>query len=74
MSAVPKRDQFRTLLKCGRCAATGHALWEENSAVSSDGPMGHLVSMSENFFLQISSNHQGQPAIACKACGTVHAD
>ena len=69
-----KRDQFRTLLKCGRCGADGHALWEENSAVTADGLMGHLVSMSDNFMLQIAPNHQGQPAIACKACGMVHKD
>lgn len=49
-------------------------MWEENSAVTADGPMGHLVSMSDNFILQIAPNHQGQPAIACKACGMVHKD
>lgn len=71
MSAVKRREQFRTLLKCGRCGAAGEAMWEEDSAANADGLMGHLVSMSENFILQIATSHQGQPSIACKACGTV---
>ena len=74
MSEAHKRDQFRTLLKCGKCGAVGHALWEENSEITADGPMGTLVRMSDNFFLQTARNHQGQPAIACRDCGTVHPD
>lgn len=74
MSAAHERDQFRTLLKCGRCGAGGHAVWEENSAINADGPMGTLVSMSENFFLQTRPSHQGQPVIACKSCGAVQPD
>ena len=74
MSEAHKRYQFNTLLKCSRCGAAGHALWEENSAVNSDGPMGQLISMSDNFFLQTRASHQGQPVIACKSCGTVQPD
>lgn len=74
MSAAHERDQFRSLLKCARCGAAGHALWEENSGLSANGPMGTLVSMSDNFILQTRLNHQGQPAIACKACGAVQPD
>ena len=48
MSEVHKRDQFRTLLKCGRCGAAGHALWEENTDINADGPMGSLIRMSDN--------------------------
>jgi L-lactate utilization protein LutB len=69
-----KRDQFRTLLKCSRCGAAGHAVWEENTGMAATGPMGTLVSMSENFALQAPRNHQGQPVIACKACGAVQPD
>jgi len=74
MSEARQRDQFRTLLKCGRCGAAGHAIWEENSGTSADGPMGSLITMSDSFILQVASSHQGQPLIACKACGTVHPD
>jgi hypothetical protein len=73
MSQFSNPDQFRTLLKCGRCGAGGHAVWED-SAANADGPMGSLVSMSENFFLQTRLTHQGQPMIACKACGAVQPD
>jgi DNA-directed RNA polymerase subunit RPC12/RpoP len=69
-----KRDQFRTLLKCSRCGAGGHAVWEENTLNDPAGPMGKLVSMSDNFILQTPRNHQGQPVIACKACGAVQPD
>jgi len=74
MSEAHQRDQFHTRLKCGRCGADGHAVWEENSAMNSDGPMGMLVSMSENFFQRAPRNHQGQPEIACRSCGQTHAD
>jgi len=74
MSEVHKRDQFRSLLKCGRCSAAGFAVWEENSGVTIDGPMGALVTMSDNFFLQTHRSHQGQPVIACRHCGTVQPD
>ncbi len=74
MSSLHKRNQFRTLLKCGRCGATGHAVWEENSNVSSDGPMGALISIADNFFLHAHQGHQGQPVIACRGCGMAQPD
>ena len=69
-----ERDRFRTGLKCSRCGAEGHAEWEENSGVSSQGPMGTLIAISENFTQAAPSNAQGQPRIVCKACGALHPD
>jgi DNA-directed RNA polymerase subunit M/transcription elongation factor TFIIS len=69
-----ERDRFRTRLKCGRCGAEGHAEWEENSGVSSQGPMGTLIAISENFTHAEQHNVQGQPRILCKACGAQHSD
>ncbi len=68
------RDQFSTRLKCSRCDADGHALWEENSEVSNAGPMGALIRISDNFILRMPRGPQGQPEIACKTCGTTHPD
>jgi L-lactate utilization protein LutB len=74
ISGMIKRDQFRTLLRCARCGAAGHAVWEENTEMAAAGPMGTLVSMSDNFILQAPRNDHGQPVIACKTCGTVQPD
>ena len=69
-----ERDQFHTNLACGRCGATGHAVWEDNSDITADGPMGRLITLSEGFFQRMRKNHQGQPEIACVTCGMVHSD
>lgn len=74
MSEIHRREQFRTHLKCGRCGATGHAIWEENSALSQNGPMGVLVSISGPFARRSRQNAQGQPEITCTACGTTYPD
>lgn len=66
---LPERERFSSRLKCGRCGAEGHAVWEENSAVTPQGPMGVLVSISSNFAQVTSHGAQGQPVIACIACG-----
>jgi ribosomal protein L37E len=70
----PGRDRFRAHLKCGRCGAEGYAEWEENSGVSSQGPMGTLSAISENFTQTAAQGAQGQPRIVCKACGAQHPD
>ena len=74
ISQVPKREQFRTLLKCSRCGAEGHAVWEENSVMDKGGPMSKLVAIPDNFLLQTPKCPQGQPVIACKGCGAVQPD
>ena len=74
MSEAPKRDQFTTSLKCVRCGAGGHAVWEENSIITAAGPVTQLIRLSDNFFQQVRKNHQGQPEIACVACGAVQPD
>ena len=73
MPEALRRDQFHANLACGRCGATGHAVWEENSDVVPEGPMGQLITLSEGFFQRVRKNHQGQPEIACVKCGMVHA-
>lgn len=73
-SALQHRDQFRTGLACIRCGARGHAVWEENSALTTQGPMGRLIALSDGFFQRMPKSHQGQPEIACVQCGQVHAD
>ena len=74
MPEAPKRKKLNTHLKCAKCGAEGKAVWEENNDVHDAGPMGHLVSISDNFFQRTPRNHQGQPEIACAACGAVHPD
>jgi hypothetical protein len=74
MAEALRRDQFHANLACGRCGATGHAVWEENSDVVPEGPMGQLITLSEGFFQRVPKNHQGQPEIACVKCGMVHAN
>jgi hypothetical protein len=74
MSDVPEREQFRTRISCAKCEAQGHAVWEENSVLNPSGPMSRLVSLSDSFILQTSRKHQGQPVIACAACGTAQPD
>ncbi len=71
---LPRRDQFSTRLKCGRCGADGHALWEQKECLDADGPLGHLVSISGNFVQRMPRNHTGQPEIDCAACGTANPD
>ena len=65
LSKTLRRDQFHTKLACGRCGATGHAVWEENSGLAPEGPMGRLIALSEGFFQRMRKAHQGQPEIAC---------
>lgn len=74
MAEALRRDQFHANLACGRCGATGHAVWEENSAVTSESPMGRLITLSEGFFQRMRKTHQRQPEIACVKCGIVHGD
>lgn len=74
MSETLLRDQFNTRLECGHCGASGHAVWEENSSINPEGPMGRLITLSDGFFQRMPRNHQGQPEIACSRCGQVHAD
>jgi hypothetical protein len=73
-SEALRRDQFHTNLECGRCGAKGDAVWEENSEITSYGPMGQLIRLSDGFFQRVRKTHQGQPEIACVKCGQVHAD
>ena len=68
---IPRRDQFSTRLKCGRCGADGQALWEQTRLLSASEPLGDLVSISGNFVQRMPRNHTGQPEIAC---GTAHPD
>jgi hypothetical protein len=69
-----QRIQFRTILKCARCGAEGHALWEENSSMTAAGPMGRLVSLSEGFFEKAGQVAADIPVIACTGCGALQPD
>jgi hypothetical protein len=69
---IPRRDQFSTRLKCGRCGADGHALWEQKDCLDAEGPLGHLVSISGNFVQRMPRTQPGLPVIACATCGEAH--
>ncbi len=69
---LPRRDQFSTRLKCGRCGADGQALWEDNDLLDANGLLGDLVSISGNFVQRMPRKHVGQLEIACATCGTEH--
>lgn len=74
MAQALRRDQFHANLACGRCGATGHAVWEENSEIAPEDSMGQLITLSDGFFQRVPKNHQSQPEIACVKCGMMHAD
>jgi DNA-directed RNA polymerase subunit RPC12/RpoP len=70
--AHSRREQFHTKLKCSRCGADGHAVWEDHGGSHREGPLGALVSISENFIQRAPRSHLGLPEIACKSCGHTH--
>ena len=74
MSEAQHRIRFRTNLKCARCGADGHAVWEENREITASGPMGCLISLSEGFFQKTGMLAADIPLIGCTGCGTLQPD
>ena len=68
------RDQITVAIQCPRCGQKGETVWEENHAISSEGPQTSLVSLSSGFYERINKRSPYQIELVCHRCETVQPD
>lgn len=72
---MAKRESYSEQLECPNCGAQGTAQWSENeNPVYGRGLNKTLHSVSDGFEQGKQKDQNGDPLVACQACGVVVSD